>query len=221
MAHLQRTEETELFHQYDEEFTTLILSINNRISSQIPSYPLGSTDRAKVIRETERELSEAKDSLAHMEMEIHSIPTAQRPALLAKIRENQASLDKAKVELRRASTSTAAGNANRNALFGTNNATSDTVAINIDGAAGSPDDFSRGSVDQRQRLLAGTDRLQDSSRRLEDAHRVALETEAMGASIMGDLLVQRERIVRTRDTLMRADSNLDRAQRTIKTMARR
>lgn len=31
-------------------------------------------------------------------------------------------------------------------------------------------------MDQRTRLLAGTDRLAESSRRLQDSHKIALET---------------------------------------------
>jgi vesicle transport through interaction with t-SNAREs protein 1 len=34
-------------------------------------------------------------------------------------------------------------------------------------------------LDHRQRLLSGTDRLQDSTRRLEEGHRLALETGRM------------------------------------------
>lgn len=56
---------------------------------------------------------------------------------------------------------------------------------------------------QRARLLAGTDKLSDGQRRLEDSHRVALETEEMGASILGNLHTQRDQIINTRDTVRR------------------
>ena len=54
---------------------------------------------------------------------------------------------------------------------------------------------------QRTRLLAGTQTLADSTRRLEDSHRIALETEDVGADILRNLRVQREGIIRTRDTV--------------------
>lgn len=76
-------------------------------------------------------------------------------------------------------------------------------------------------MDQRQRLLSGTERLADSSRRLQDSHRVALETESIGANILNDLHAQRQQIVHTRDTLLEADGYIDRASRTLKGMARR
>jgi vesicle transport through interaction with t-SNAREs protein 1 len=51
----------------------------------------------------------------------------------------------------------------------------------------------------RTRLLQGTDTLADGSRKLENAHRVALETEDVGADILRNLRGQREQIEHTRD----------------------
>lgn len=70
----------------------------------------------------------------------------------------------------------------------------------------------------RTRLLAGTDRLNDSSNRLDNAHRIALETEDVGTDILRSLRGQREQIEHTRDTLTRADTSIDRASGTLKKM---
>lgn len=67
------------------------------------------------------------------------------------------------------------------------------------GSTNSLDDFDGNS--QRTRLLQGTQTLADSTRRLEDSHRIALETEDVGADILRNLQVQREGIIRTRDTV--------------------
>ncbi|KAF9185967.1 hypothetical protein BGZ51_002311 [Haplosporangium sp. Z 767] len=48
-----------------------------------------------------------------------------------------------------------------------------------------------------------------------------LTTEALGAGILTDLRGQREQIVYTRNTLLEADSNIDKSSRTLKAMARR
>jgi vesicle transport through interaction with t-SNAREs protein 1 len=56
-------------------------------------------------------------------------------------------------------------------------------------------------MDQRQRLLSGTERLGQSSRRLEDSHRLALETEGIGINILSTLKGQRETLIRARDTV--------------------
>ena len=73
---------------------------------------------------------------------------------------------------------------------------------------------------QRQRLLQGNQTLSDSTRRLEDSHRVALETEDLGAGILSNLRGQREQIENTRDTLYRADNSIDKASGTLKQMIR-
>lgn len=62
-------------------------------------------------------------------------------------------------------------------------------------------DFDASTMDQRQRLLSGTERLGQSSRRLEDSHRLALETEGVGINILSTLKGQRETMVRARDTV--------------------
>lgn len=54
-------------------------------------------------------------------------------------------------------------------------------------------------LDDRTRLLSGTQKLENASRKLEDAHRMALETEAIGVGTLEDLHRQREQIERTRD----------------------
>ena len=49
-------------------------------------------------------------------------------------------------------------------------------------------------MQQRQRLLRGTDVLERGSRRLADSTRLAMETEDIGANILQDLQRQREQI---------------------------
>jgi vesicle transport through interaction with t-SNAREs protein 1 len=51
--------------------------------------------------------------------------------------------------------------------------------------------------------LAGTERLEDGSKRLQNAQRIALETEDVGADILRNLRGQREQIEHTRDTVSR------------------
>ena len=62
-------------------------------------------------------------------------------------------------------------------------------------------DGEEGAYAQRQRLLQGTATLEDGSRRLEESHRLALQTEDMGADILRDLRGQREQIENSRDTV--------------------
>lgn len=61
-----------------------------------------------------------------------------------------------------------------------------------------------GERSDRTRLLAGTALLEDGSRRLQESHRIALETEEQGSDILRNLRVQREQIENSRDTVRRA-----------------
>lgn len=74
---------------------------------------------------------------------------------------------------------------------------------------------------QRTRMLSATDKLNDSSRRLEDSHRIALETEDLGQGILGNLRVQRDQITGTRDRLQQADQSIDKASGTLGKMIRK
>jgi vesicle transport through interaction with t-SNAREs protein 1 len=76
-------------------------------------------------------------------------------------------------------------------------------------------------LEQRQQLLSGTDRLNRSSNRLRESQRIALETEQIGASTLGDLHQQREQIVNTNIRLHESESYTDRSIKTLKGMARR
>lgn len=73
----------------------------------------------------------------------------------------------------------------------------------LSGASPADDPYSDepSAYSARTRLLAGTETLQDGSRRLENAHRIALETEDVGADILRNLRGQREQIEHTRDTV--------------------
>ncbi|KTW30603.1 hypothetical protein T552_00320 [Pneumocystis carinii B80] len=77
------------------------------------------------------------------------------------------------------------------------------------------------SLDQRNRLLSGTRKLEENSERLKNAQRIADETKEIGANILRDLGYQREQIIMTKNTLIEADSYVDKSMRTLKTMARR
>jgi vesicle transport through interaction with t-SNAREs protein 1 len=77
------------------------------------------------------------------------------------------------------------------------------------------------ALDQRSQLLSGTASLDRSTQRLRDSQRVANETEQIGANILTDLRGQREQIVNSRNTLMEADSYVDKSIRTLRGMARR
>lgn len=198
---------SELFSSYEQDFTSVTDSIKLKIEQQIPNQK--GEERKAIIRAVEREVDEADEILGQMEMEILNIPTPSRTRLQAKLRLYKSEAEKLKRDLRR-TTAIVPKNSDRDELLG--------------GFGGNDDeqnDFDASTMDQRQRLLSGTERLGQSSRRLEDSHRLALETEGIGINILSTLKGQRETMVRARDTLAEADSHIDKASKTLKGMARR
>lgn len=56
-------------------------------------------------------------------------------------------------------------------------------------------------MDQRMRLLHGNQKLDETSDRLQNTERIAVETEGIGVSVLGELSNQRQQLERTRDNV--------------------
>jgi vesicle transport through interaction with t-SNAREs protein 1 len=93
-----------------------------------------------------------------MEVELQSLPQDMKIQLTARVRTFRDELKKFKKDIGNLKNNKL--NADRQALLG--------GATTID--------IEKGAMDQRSRLLQGTEKLQDGSRRLEEARRLALET---------------------------------------------
>lgn len=95
------------------------------------------------------------------------------------------------------------------------------------GGASSADDFTVDDngqpldEEQRQQLLNSHHILNKTNTRLQDAQRMATDTEQMGSQIMSDLRSQRETLEHSRMHLSQADTYLDKSVRTLRTMSRR
>jgi len=73
----------------------------------------------------------------------------------------------------------------------------------------------------RARILAGNKIVEDSSNRLDDTHRVALETEEIGTKTLSHLKADREKLVSVNDELDVIDDNVSRARTVLSAMGRR
>ncbi|CAO3630608.1 unnamed protein product [Cunninghamella blakesleeana] len=184
---------TDTFNGYEQDFQTIQANFNKTVDNISASSNVA-----------EKELSEANEIITQLERELLNVPTPSRVRLQARLRLLKSEAEKMKRDLRRA---TLAPQAKQNR--------EDLIGIDMEG------DLDTAVIDQRQRLLNGTERLGESSRRLEGSHRLALETESIGVNILNTLKGQRETLVRTRDTLGEADSYIDKSSRTLKVMARR
>jgi vesicle transport through interaction with t-SNAREs protein 1 len=156
-----------------------------------------------------------------MEIEIQGIPQSIRPQYQTRLRSAKADLARYKKQYKDVHAQLA-----RSALLSSSNHS---------GAFTSDEPY--GPTSDRTRLLAGTSVLEDGTKRLQDSHRIALETENQGADILLNLRQQREQIINSRDTvrlffryrdhhvhflqLQTANSSIDRASGTLKGMIRR
>ncbi|KAJ1662676.1 Vesicle transport V-snare protein [Coemansia sp. RSA 1813] len=199
---------SELFDNYEAEYGQLVESIRQRLATANDVDNSDDNNRRTGLRAAEREIDEANELAGQMEMELLSLQGPTRSRAAPRVRQYKADVERLRRDVRKAVSESALGNydANRKALLG-------AADIGLEEAAM--------DTDQRSRLLSGNERLTQGSRRLQQSHRLAMETEAVGAGILTDLRSQREQIVNTRDTLMQADGHLDRSNRTLRTMTRR
>ncbi|KAK0534665.1 t-SNARE VTI1 [Tilletia horrida] len=191
----------ELFESYKQDFEQLAESIQAKLSAELSSSSSADAKRA-VLRRAEIETEEADEILGQMDLEVQVFPASIKSRYSAQMRAFRADLDKHKAEIRK-----------------------QYAAVNNQAYAADDGDLESGSgssaAAQRERLMRGTATLEDGSRRLHESHRIALETEEVGAGILRDLRGQREQIENSRNTLRQADGNIDRSSRTLTQMIRR
>ncbi|KAI1083814.1 t-SNARE [Whalleya microplaca] len=192
---------SELFGSYEAELKLVSADLTQKLD-QIPD--LNGEPRKAAITQAERALEEADELLGQMSLEKQNIPSSSRGKVNQRFRNLQTDID----GYRRKLTSLAS---DRAALFG-GRYTDDPS---------SPGNLSDAQLEQRQQLLAGTDRLDRSSQRLRSSQALANETEAIGASTLADLHQQRERISHTGQVLYESEGYVDRSVKTLRGMARR
>ncbi|KAL9940849.1 hypothetical protein V8E36_000337 [Tilletia maclaganii] len=194
----------ELYESYKQDFEQLNDSIKSKLTSELSSAGSNAEAKRALLRRAEIEVEEADEILGQMDLEVQVFPASIKNRYSAEMRGFRAELDKHKGEIRKQFASV------------TNQAyAADDGDLESGGGGAST------AAAQRERLLRGTATLEDGSRRLQESHRIALETEDVGAGILRDLRGQREQIENSRNTLRQADGNIDRSSRTLTQMIRR
>ncbi|EMD84843.1 hypothetical protein COCHEDRAFT_1189177 [Bipolaris maydis C5] len=188
---------TERFSGYEAELKLVQADLSQQID-QIKETT-GEPRKAAISR-AERALEEAEELIGQMRLEKSNIPANLKSKYNARFRNFEHDLDTSKRKLQTYTS-------DRSKLFG------DRYTDNPDGGDA--------QLEQRQQLLSGTDRLNRSSNRLRESQRIALETEQIGASTLGDLHRQREQITNTRERLLESEGYTDRSIKTLRGMARR
>ncbi|KAJ8698189.1 t-SNARE VTI1 [Pleurotus ostreatus] len=192
---------TTLFDSYEQDFQQFIETIRPKLEGNAEEP---ADQRKASLRRVEMELDEADEMVSQMEIEIQGIPQSIRAQYQSRLRTAKADLARYKKLFKDSQAQVAR---------------SDLFSSKAGGFSSSDDPYSDNS--DRSRLLAGTSLLEDGSKRLQESHRIALETEDQGAEILMNLRTQREQIENSRNTLYTADSAIDRASGTLKKMIRR
>lgn len=150
-----------------------------------------------------------------MEIEVQTADRDEKPLLQGKLRQYKSTLSQHKSEIVRSlsallplpppdrclrSQKALASTSDRDDLLSTSD--SPHVTLEMDDRSDSPSGISQAQA-QRSQLLSATDKLSDGQRRLEESHRVALETEDLGSGILRDLRGQRETLEHTRNSVSR------------------
>ncbi|KAK9765823.1 t-SNARE VTI1 [Basidiobolus ranarum] len=183
---------------YDVEYSALSVPLTRYIHTEIPS--LRGEKRKEKIREAKRELVAAENLLEDMQSEVSIVPLSKRARVELRLRSYRNDLLTLKRDLQRVC----------EIPESSDSMTDHQTALDIDS----------NYEDSRSRLLSGMDRLEESSRRLRSSHRLALETESLGMSTLSELHGQREQILRTGDALIEGEAHLDRANISLKELAR-
>jgi len=186
---------TELFSSYEAEFKLVQADLTQKLD-QIPE--LSGEPRKAALSQAERALEEANELLDQMRLEKQNIPSAARTKVNQRLRNWDTDVDSYRRKLRSLAD-------DRSALFGGRYS----------------DNPSDATLEQRQQLLSGTDRLDRSTQRLKASQALALETEAIGASTLADLHVQGQTIQHTQGLLLESEGYVDRSVKTLRGMARR
>ncbi|RPA75863.1 V-snare-domain-containing protein [Ascobolus immersus RN42] len=189
---------SELFASNESDFTLLQAEISQKLETLNDNSVKGE-ERKALLRNIERSVDEANEILSQMKLELQNIPSNVRSRITPRFRNHQTSLDRTKSLLKKL----------QSAFDGP-----------YGGRVGSPG-LNDSVYTQRDQLLGGTERLERSSGRLRDSHRIAMETEAIGAGILGDLQGQREQLQNTARVLNDSENYVDRSVKTIRGMSRR
>jgi len=185
------------YEGYEEEFQ----QINGTITRNIKMLPNFAGERKKVaIRETEKEIEEAEQLLRHLEIEASNHP--ERVRLQPKVKGYQTDIQKAKKDLQRVS-----------------NVSSNSIRDEL--MSGANQDYQVQFLDQRSGLLAGTEKLNNTTDRVQNAHRIALQTEQIGTEVLGNLHGQRNQIIKGIERLDSVDDNMKQSNTILTGMARR
>ncbi|XP_073292447.1 vesicle transport v-SNARE 13-like [Primulina huaijiensis] len=191
---------SQVFEGYERQYCEISANLSRKCSS---AAVLDGEQRKQKILEIKTGLDEADSLIRKMDLEARGLQPNVKAVLLAKLREFKSDLNNVKSEVKRIA-STNLNQAARDELL----------------EAGMADTLTA-SAKQRGRLMMSTERLDNSSNRIQDSRRVMLETEELGVSLLQDLHGQRQALLHANDTMYGVDDNISRSKNIMTNISRR
>ncbi|KAI4335964.1 hypothetical protein L6164_014553 [Bauhinia variegata] len=191
---------SQVFEGYERQYCELSANLSRKCTA---SAALDGEQKKQKLAEINDGFDDADALIRKMDLEARTLPPNVKATLLAKLREYKTDLNNVKNEFKRIK-STNANVAARDELLESGNAEKQMV-----------------SSDQRGRLLASTERLNQSTDRIKQSRQTMLETEELGVSILQDLHQQRQSLLHAHKTIQGVDDNISKSKKILTTMSRR
>ncbi|XP_062502632.1 vesicle transport through interaction with t-SNAREs homolog 1B-like [Corticium candelabrum] len=192
---------SERFEDCDDDFKAAMGDI--RTDLRVISKRTGEQKKS-TIRKLERRAEDAERVLQEMESEAQIAPASFRMSMHSKVVKHRSDLEKAKRELRQASS--AASSRDDLLAGGRTYGTQDPAVI---------------EASQRNRLLKGSESLNRASESIARSKQVAAESETIGVETLEELVGQREQLLRAGATVKETDDQVSKAKRILISMGKR
>ncbi|CAJ0932729.1 unnamed protein product, partial [Mesorhabditis belari] len=181
--------------EYEQQYSIQTAEVTAQIAAMQRAKP---EERPNIVRDTKKMLAQVNDLLDQMELAVRDLPAGSGERSKFEMRVRSYKQDKRQLdgELDKA-IQRAREEADRGELF------------------------SEEADAQEDQLIANTQRLERTSRKIQDAYRMVVETEEIGVEVLNNLSSQRETIGRSRDRMREADADLGRSSRLLNIMIRR
>jgi len=187
-----------LIYTYEKQFGQLTSDVTVKLGSINESR---GAEKKSLISATERQLDEAQELLEQMDLEVRELPNSERGKLMNRVKSYQNEFNNLETKLKKLKLTS---------LTNPSKLREDFLAYEDSGVD-----------DQKTRLLDNSERLENSSRRLDVGYRVATETEKIGQDILDNLHRDRETLTRSRQRLREGNANIGKSSRVLTSMMNR
>ena len=189
----------DLFDGYEQEFGILTADIVAK-TNRVPN--LHGEEKRKLVADVEQKFDDAQELLEQMDLEARGLTDdGAKVRCGASLKSYKLEIQNLEKTFKKSKTALTDSEAARNELLG--------------------GDDAGNSEDQRSRLLDNSERLERSSRRLDEGMKLCAETEEIGQDILNNLHRDREVMTQTRDRLRGTNANLHKSSRVLTAMMRR